>query len=289
MRSPLNLKIYIQSNPQQELAAKISLFSFKKYGFNNVEILKLHEFNSLKNKFGKKYLRHGKLVKYDPRDLQSFTFLRFVPPKIHNDFCLVIDPDVFAVKDPTEELKNIINYNKFKILCTIKNGNFKSEVTFLNCDKFNLWNFDDLIEEMFLGKIDYQEVINFNFLNKNNIGKLNENFNVWDKIDGDTILLHTTNRITQPWKEGLKVDFKVYTSKYNYLKNFIKKAVGLNYNKKIFAKNYIQHPNSKVNNFVRNIFKEAIDSDFINSEEINYSLENNFISKNFFDSLMLKK
>ena len=289
MRSPLNLKIYIQSNPQQELAAKISLFSFKKYGFNNVEILKLHEFSSLKNKFGKKYLSLGRFVKYDPHDLQSFTFLRFIPPKIHNDFCLVIDPDVFAVKDPTKELKNIINYNKFKILCTIKNGNFKSEVTFLNCDKFNLWNFDNLIEEMFLGKIDYQEVINFHFLDKNNIGKLNENFNVWDEINNDTILLHTTNRITQPWKEGLKVDFKVYTSKYNYFKNFIKKTVGLNYNKKIFAKNYIQHPNSKVNNFVRNIFKEAIDNNIINSEEINYSLENSFISKKFFDSLMLKK
>ena len=288
MISPLNLKVYIQSNPQQELAAKISLFSFKKYGFNNVEILKLHEFASLKNKFGKKYLRHGKFVKYDPDDLQSFTFLRFVPPKIHNDLCLVIDPDVFVVKDPTEELKKIINNNKFKILCTFKNGNFKSEVSFLNCNKFNLWNFDNLIEEMFLGKIDYQEIINFNFLDKNNIGKLNENLNVWDEINNDTIFLHTTNRITQPWKEGLKVDFKVYTSKYNYFKNFMKKMAGLNYNKKIFAKNYIRHPNTKVNNFVRNIFKEAIDNNIINPEEINFSLENNFISKKFFDSVMLK-
>ena len=51
MRSLSNLKIYIQSNPQQELAAKVSSYSFIKYGFKNVEILKLHEINSLKDKF----------------------------------------------------------------------------------------------------------------------------------------------------------------------------------------------------------------------------------------------
>jgi len=289
MRSLSNLKIYIQSNPQQELAAKVSSYSFIKYGFKNVEILKLHEINSLKDKFGKKYLRNGSMIRYDPNDLQSFTFLRFIPPKIHNDFCLVIDPDVFLVKDPTSELLKCITNNNFKMFCTNKDGKIKSEVCLINCNKFNLWDFDKLIEEMFLGKVDYQDIINFNFLSANKIGNLNENLNVWDNLNDSTIFLHTTNRITQPWKQGLKVDFKIHASRYNYLKNFLRKVSGLKYNKKLFQSRYIQHPNLEVNNFVKNIFKEAIDNNYLNINEIEHSIKNNYISKFFIDNLKFKK
>ena len=41
MRTIYDLKIFIQSNPQQELAAKVSSFSFHKFGFKNIEIIKL--------------------------------------------------------------------------------------------------------------------------------------------------------------------------------------------------------------------------------------------------------
>ena len=95
-----NIKIFIQTNPQQELAAKVSKYSFNKFGFNNVELLKLNNVELLKNNFGKKYYRNGKLVEFDPYDLQSFTLLRFLPPKlIDDDFCLVVDPDVFATSN----------------------------------------------------------------------------------------------------------------------------------------------------------------------------------------------
>ena len=48
-----NIKIFIQTNPQQELAAKVSKYSFNKFGFNNVELLKLNNVELLKNNFGK--------------------------------------------------------------------------------------------------------------------------------------------------------------------------------------------------------------------------------------------
>ena len=288
MSSISNLKIFIQSNPQQELAAKVSSFSFSKYGFKNVEILKLHEIDSLRDKFGKKYLRNGSMTKFDPNDLQSFTLLRFIPPKIHNDFCLVIDPDVFLVNDPTSELLKCLNNNNFKMFCTNKDGKMKSEVCLINCKKFDLWDFDKLIDEMFLGKVDYQDVINFNFLGAGKIGSLNENFNVWDNLNDRTIFLHTTNRITQPWKQGLKVDFKFHTSRYNYFKNFLRKVLGLKYNKKLFQKKYIEHPNLEVRNFVKKIFKDAIDSNYLSINDIEHSIKNSYISKIFFDDLRSK-
>ena len=41
-------------------------------------------------------------------DLQSFTLLRFLPPKLYDDFCLIIDPDVFMVKDPAHILESYL-------------------------------------------------------------------------------------------------------------------------------------------------------------------------------------
>jgi len=287
MKSIYDLKIFIQSNPQQELAAKVSSYSFKRFGFKNIEILHLNNIKELKDKFNKRYLRSGKKIIFKKNDLQSFTLIRFLPPKIFNDFCLIIDPDVFAVKNPAESLKHYIKSKNNKIFCTKKNDKFKSEVYILNCKNFDLWNFDKIIDDLFTNKLDYQKLINFEFLNKNLIGELECNFNVWDKIDEKTILLHTTNRITQPWKEDLNIDFKIYTSKINFLKNYINKILGRNHNSKIFEKKYKPHPNMIVSNFVENIFKEAYINNYINYEEILYAIANNYISKKFIKKLKL--
>ena len=48
-----DLKIYIQSNPQQLTAAKVAKYSFKKQGFENIEIINLEDNSLLKGKFGK--------------------------------------------------------------------------------------------------------------------------------------------------------------------------------------------------------------------------------------------
>jgi len=287
MSSIYDLKIFIQSNPQQELAAKVSSFSFNKYGFKNIEIIKLKDVHQLNINFNKEYLRGGKKIFYDEKDLQSFTLLRFLPPKIYNDFCLIIDPDVFAVKNPARVLENYLNNQKYKLLCTEKNNSFKSEVCIINCKDFNLWNFDKLIYDLFDKRVDYQELINFNFLDKEKIGKLDNCLNVCDNIDENTIFLHTTNRLTQPWKEGLEVDFKVHVSKINYMKNFVKKMIGKKHNSKIFEKKYKQHPNQNVLKFVENEFKNAYAKNFITENDIKFSIQNKFISNKFVEKLNL--
>ena len=62
MSSIYDLKIFIQSNQKQELAAKVSSFSFKKHGFKNVEILRLNNVIELKNNSDKTYFRGGKKI-----------------------------------------------------------------------------------------------------------------------------------------------------------------------------------------------------------------------------------
>ncbi len=277
-----NIKIFIQTNPQQELAAKVSKYSFNKFGFNNIELLKLNNVELLKKNFGKRYYRNGKLVQFDPYDLQSFTLLRFLPPKlIDDDYCLVVDPDVFAISD-LSSINNYMTDNDFKIFCTKKKSLNRSEVMLINCKKnFKLWDFDQLINDIFSKKIDYSELINLEFVEKKLIGTLDPSFNSLDEINTDTILLHTSNRITQPWKQGLDIDFNIYSSKYNYLKTIIRRILGLKFNNTILQQKYQPHPDHKVNNFMLNIFREAYLNNYINDNDIEFSLTNKYLSSIF--------
>ncbi len=280
-----DLKIYIQTNPQQLLAAKVAEYSFKINGFENIEIINLTDNEILKNHFGKKYKRNGKIITFDPNDLQSFTLLRFFPPKICNTkYCLIIDPDIFAVKN-FYNLLDLKNKNKFSLFCTKKNNKIKSEVMLINMKYFNLWNFDKIINDLFSFKLDYSDLINLDFINKNLIGLIDENFNSHDEITNNTIFLHTTNRITQPWKTGLNIDYSYHVSKYSLLINYIRKYVGLNYQKKLLEKKYQIHPKNEVIEFVKKLFNEAIKSKYITNEELSFSVKKKFISKEFFDSL----
>ena len=57
-----NIKIFIQTNPQQELAAKVSKYSFNKFGFNNIELLKLNNVEILKKILVKNIIEMANLL-----------------------------------------------------------------------------------------------------------------------------------------------------------------------------------------------------------------------------------
>ena len=141
---------------------------------------------------------------------------------------------------------------------------------------FKLWDFDQLRNEIFQ-KIDYNELINLKFIDEKMIGILEPSFNSLDEINTDTILLHTSNRITQPWKQGLDIDFTTYSSKFNYFKTIIRRLLGLKFNNTILQKKYQPHPDYKVNNFILNIFREAYDNNYINDSDIESSLTNKYL------------
>ena len=150
-------------------------------------------------------------------------------------------------------------------------------------------NFEKIIDDLFSFKIDYSELINLEFIDKNSIGLIDENFNSHDEITDQTILLHTTNRITQPWKTGLDIDYSYNVSNLNLFINYFKKYVGLDYQKKFLEKKYQPHPDKKVIKFVTKLFEDAFNAKKITYEELIFSVEKKFISKQFLDSLKLNK
>ena len=78
------------------------------------------------------------------------------------------------------------------------------------------------------------------------IFELDINYNSHDIITKDTILLHTTRRITQPWKEGLDVDFERHHSKKYLFNQTLRKYLGFKYNKNLITNKYQRHPNEEV-------------------------------------------
>ena len=281
------MKVFIQSNKFQELAAKVSKYSFIKNGFKDVEIINIEDCDILKRNFGRKYLRNGKITKYESNDLQSFTLLRFIPTLLFKKgYCMIVDPDIFVVKNPIKSIQQEIKYEA-DLFCTKIDNKFRSEIMILNLNK-NLWDFEKIIEDLFELKIDYSDLINLNFAKNLKIKKLDKKFNEHDNIKKDTIFLHTSNRQTQPWKEGLKVNFKNYFSITYIVKNYIKHLLKLNADKRVTKDYFYKHPNEDVHNFVVNIFNSALINRYISKKEINYALKQKYISKEF-TNYFLKK
>lgn len=281
------MKVFIQSNKFQELAAKVSKYSFIKNGFKDVEIVNIEDCDILKRNFGRKYLRNGKITKYESNDLQSFTLLRFIPTLLlKKGYCMIVDPDIFVVKNPIKSIQQEIKYDA-DLFCTKIDNKFRSEIMILNLNK-NLWDFEKIIDDLFKLKIDYSDLINLNFTKNLKIKKLDKKFNEHDNIKKDTIFLHTSNRQTQPWKEGLKINFKNYFSITYIVKNYIKHFLKLNADKRVTNDYFYKHPNENVHNFVVNIFNSALIRGYISKKEINYALEQKYISKEFINYFLKK-
>jgi hypothetical protein len=278
------MKVLIQSNKFQKIAAEVARYSFIRQGISDVEIINLEEHDILVKNFGKKYLRNGKLTTFDNNDLQSFTLLRFIPTKLKiNDYCLIVDPDIFAIKNPISEINKILD-NKTDIYCTKINDKLRTEVMILNL-KNNIWHFDSLIDDLFNKRIDYSDLMNLKFINNKRIKIIDSKFNDHDKINENTIFLHTSNRLTQPWKEGLEINFKNHFSKIYIIKNYIKFIIGKKYDEKIISNKFVRHPDENIIKIVKNLFEEAYKNNFININKIKFALFNKSISQKFFSSL----
>tara|TARA_B100000035_G_C20984094_1_gene546895 strand:- start:299 stop:1150 length:852 start_codon:yes stop_codon:yes gene_type:complete len=280
------MKLYIQTNKRQEIAAKIAASSFVKNGFNkeNIFFIDFEKINVLKNKLNKKYIRSG-VIRNFKDDLQSFTLLRFAAPQIngYKDKILVIDPDVFAVKN-INPIYNVIK-NDDEICCTYINGYARSEVMFIDASKVK-WNFDELIEMIFDHKIDYKDLINLNFEKKYKIREIDLSiYNSHDDILENTLLLHTSNRNTQPWKEGLKIDFSYdynFQIRLNkFIKYFFKQLKNLDFKNNIFIEKYEKHPSKIVTDTIRNFYFYALNNNFFNKDDIDLAIKNKFFSPKF--------
>lgn len=267
-------KVYIHTNNKQLIGAKVGKFLWNKLGFNNVEIINVDENPCLDSLWGKEYLRGGKLERFSRCDLQSFTLSRFLPESLSDDKYIVTDPDVFPVsKYVVSNIEKLFSSAWNGIYATKGKTFFNSSVMIRTGKKSPLWNFEKILEALVNKQVDYNDIMLLKFI-RPKVDVLESVFNSFDKLDADTLLLHNTRRITQPWKEGLPVDFINHKTP-KYLRAFERNKV----------KVYQKHPDVKQIEFFIDSLRGALLSGFVNSDELKVAVDNYYVRPDIFEKL----
>lgn len=244
------MKVIILTNNQQYFGALISKYSFiqnSSLNERNIEILNINEsYPSLAECDGETYYRNGVLKNFDINDLQSFTISRFFVPE-HCNYkgkILAVDPDIFCVNNYLNYLSNIFSDHNSNFQILAKKGKnlneWESSAMVMNCDLLKDFNSKDIISRLFKKKnLDYNDLMKLK-MPELKILQLDEAMNSFDKLNSQTLLLHNTNRITQPWKEGLPINFIYHNQNIkSHIKFSIKKILKLNKFKRHPDKNQI--------------------------------------------------
>lgn len=278
--------VFIQSNNKQYLGALLAQYALRKNsaspGEFDVKIINVDELEVFKNFRGKEYLRGGSMITYDPLDLQSFTLSRFMPPEIMNyqGRAIVIDPDIFSISD-VQNLFNI-DLGSNAIAACRKKGSWDTSVMLLDCSKLKSWRISDYLQKLQNGEVDYNVLISL--AGEPNILELDRSWNSLDQLSTETKMLHTTNRLTQPWKTGLAIDFtrKPLGKIFGIIpKELVLSVLGR------YPYNYQPHPDKNIEKFFFKLVKSAIDDGKVSIDFINKEISQGHIRKDFMEVIKL--
>ncbi len=259
------------------LGALLSKYSFERICGKNrsfdISIINVDEENTFNQLFDQKILMNGRLVSYARDDLQSFTLSRFMPPELmgYKGTSYVIDPDIFCL---SEDFTDIFDMKIEKpVGATLQNGKFLSSSMLLKNQYLKHWKVIDIIESLKAHKYDYRYFMSLDFENQS-VSEIPTSFNHLDRLDEETILLHNTNRLTQPWKTGLKVDFR-QTKMKPFLgvipREIIHFVLGRRKSK------YQQHSDPNQIRFFLDLTQSAIDDGAITKDFIDKQIDAKFV------------
>jgi len=209
----MTFKVFITTNEKQRLGALLSRYTIEKYTkhsdkfeISTIEVEKVPEIRML---FGKSYLRDGRETNFDSANLQSFTLTRFMPPELMNyeGRSVVLDPDVFATYSDIWELLSM-DMGEAAIMCRKQKSDvWGSSVMLLDNTKLKHWSIRQIVQNLLSLSLDYKDVMSL-VNEKAPIAELSKDWNSFDELNASTKLLHNTQRNTQPWRAGLKLDYQ---------------------------------------------------------------------------------
>jgi hypothetical protein len=213
----VNKCVFIHTNERQWLGALVAEYSFRRNARApdsfDVRFIHTRDHPWLAAREGQAFLRGGTTRVWRMDDLQSFTPLRFLPPKLMDwqGRAVLTDPDVFAVGDICELLDRDMGgaavMGRHRSDKEGKSHQVATSVMLMDCARLGHWDAEAEFEQLFRFERDYKEWMVLAYEDPANIGFLEPCWNDFDHLDGNTRLLHNTKRRTQPWKTGLQVDY----------------------------------------------------------------------------------
>ncbi len=288
--------VFIHTNERQWLGALVAEYSFKRNSRNpeafDVRFIHTRDHAFLAEKEGKTFLRGGTTRDWRMDDLQSFTPLRFLPPRLMNfsGRAVVTDPDVFAVGDINELLdrdmqgKAVLGRHR-----SAKEGKayqVATSVMLMDCAKLSHWDVEADFDALFRFEKDYKEWMVLAYEDPDTIGYLEDCWNDFDHLDAETRLLHNTKRRTQPWKTGLPVDYtpadkfkdKPLLASLNRLRARLFGEYGL-------LGHYHPHPDSNQEAFFFGLLKECLDNGHVSEALVREEMAKNHVRHDAFEVL----
>lgn len=270
--------IFIHTNNKQLFGAVLAEYAIKR-GLREpnsirVEILNVDELPEFQAFAGAPYIRKGREVTYKRDDLQSFTLSRFMPPERmgYKGRAVVIDPDIFAIGD-VSSIFNLDLQGNALAACRKKDA-WDSSVMLMDCEKLTHWNIASFLEKLKTKTLDYDTLMALR--SEPAILELSRDWNNLDTLTPETHFIHMTNRLTQPWKTGLPIDFT---------RNPMPKIFGFIPREPVhrllgkYPMHYQPHPKKEVVTFFLDLVRGALNDGVITKEYIQAEINKGHIRK----------
>ncbi|MEP4486596.1 MAG: hypothetical protein ABJ013_13260 [Halioglobus sp.] len=288
--------VFVHTNEKQWLGALVAEYSFRRNSRNpsdfDVKFIHTRDYPFLAAKEGQQFLRAGTQRVWRMDDLQSFTPLRFIPPRLMNwqGRAVVTDPDVFAVGDINElldlDMGGAAVMGRHRSGKSEKSYQVATSVLLMDCDRLKHWNVEADFDALFRGEKDYKEWMVLAYEDPENIGYIEKYWNDFDNLDDQTRLLHNTKRKTQPWKTGLPVDYtpadkfknKPFLASINRLRAKIFGEYGL-------LGRYQVHPDPRQEQLFFGLLKECLESGHVSEELLREEIGKNHVRHDAFEVL----
>lgn len=284
----MNYCVFIHTNHKQALGAKVAAYALKRNSSHanqfEIKIIHTQDYPWIRDYDGSSYLRDGIQRTWLYEDLQSFTPLRFLPPELMNfeGRAVVMDPDIFAVADIWDLLTRDMQGKA--ILCRprgktkssfAKTKRHASSVMLLDNALLKHWQTEKIFKSMFNNELDYHDWICLKTEPEDSIGHFENEWNDFDRLTGATRMLHNTKRLTQPWKTGLPIDWRI-AERFALIKWFFVLRRKL-FGEYAFLGNYREHPDKNQEQFFFGLLKECLDQGVVTKAEVEEEMANNHI------------
>jgi len=288
--------VFIHTNERQWLGALVAQYSFRRNSRHpdefDIRFIHTRDHPWLAAREGQTFLRGGTTREWHMDDLQSFTPLRFMPPKLMNyqGRAVVTDPDVFAAGDIhellTRDMQGVAVMGRHRSDKSEKGYQVATSVMLLDCARLTHWDAEKEFGQLFTREKDYKEWMVLAYEDPAGIGYLEDRWNDFDHLDADTRLLHNTKRRTQPWKTGLPVD-------YTPADKFKDKPLLASVNRlraKLFGQygllgHYRQHPDPRQEAFFFGLLRECLDAGHVSEALVREEMRKNHVRHDAFEVL----
>ncbi len=280
--------VFIQANDKQMIGALLAEYAVRRNSKHSdkfdVRIMSYDDFPFMHAREGEMFLRAGGKRMWVRDDLQSFTPTRFLPPQLmgYKGRALVIDPDVFALGDVWELFSRDMEGKA--IMCRQKTGRkgkrgcLATSVMLLDCGKLTHWKVEEQFNAMFEGKRDYMKWVCLQYEDLKTIGFFEPEWNDFDHLTEKTRMLHTTKRKHQPWKTGLRIDYRPADAFQLFPpRHWLDRARRALFGDYGLLGRYKQHPDPKQEQFFFGLLKECVEKGVITEQQVRDEMAKNHV------------